>query len=159
MRTSVIEAIKALSINPDTLVAVRLTQYEVVLDKILETFTTLGQRGKNNFWLWEHFRGQKAVYSAGDGNNLDALASLISDAKRVWFLTEEWEGNKGKGNYWGFEGSPASIVNVIRELHHFEYYIVAKDFSWLVCENHHNTLIGVGELMCKRIEGLQQGKK
>ena len=153
------EAIKALGINPDTLVAVRLTQYDAVLGKILETFTTLGQRGKNNSWLWEHFRGQQAVYSTRGRNNLDALESLIADNKRVWFLAEDWEGNKKRGNYWLFEGSPDSIVSVIRELHHLEYYSAAKDFSWLICENHHNNLIGVGELMCNRIDGLQQGKK
>jgi hypothetical protein len=36
----------------------------------------------------------------------------------------------------------------------FEYYIVSKKFEWLLCENHHDILIAVGQPMVEKMERL-----
>nr|WP_180969996.1 DUF6756 family protein [Deinococcus planocerae] len=41
---------------------------------------------------------------------------------------------------------------VLDELFLFEYYIVDKGYGWLLCETHHNMLIGVGQLIVERMQ-------
>jgi hypothetical protein len=48
--------------------------------------------------------------------------------------------------------SPENAVKIIGECFGFEYYLVAKDKSWLLCENHHNRVIGVGTPVVSAIE-------
>jgi hypothetical protein len=51
-----------------------------------------------------------------------------------------------------YDATPAAAQAVIGECYGFEYYLIAKDLSWLLCENHHDTLIGIGEVVRSRIE-------
>jgi hypothetical protein len=42
--------------------------------------------------------------------------------------------------------SRAEIIGfVVGECFAFEYYIIDKEKEWLLCENHYNLLIGIGE--------------
>ncbi len=43
-----------------------------------------------------------------------------------------------------YEGTPEAIQAVIGECYGFEYYLVAKDLSWLICETHHDDMIAIG---------------
>jgi hypothetical protein len=49
------------------------------------------------------------------------------------------------------EGSIEDIRDVIGECYGFEYYIAPKDLSWLLCENHHDVLIAVGDAIRARL--------
>jgi hypothetical protein len=44
-----------------------------------------------------------------------------------------------------YDVKPAIIKDIIGNCFGFEYYIIAKDKSWLLCENHHSRLFGVGD--------------
>ena len=43
-----------------------------------------------------------------------------------------------------FRGSASEFDRILGECHAFEYAIVSEDMSWMVLENHHNVLIGIG---------------
>ena len=40
------------------------------------------------------------------------------------------------------------------KMYGFEYYIVSKKFEWLLGEDHHGVLIGIGQPMAEKIEYL-----
>ena len=50
-----------------------------------------------------------------------------------------------------YDSTPQAAQAVIGECYAFEYYLIAKDLSWLLCENHHDTLIGVGDEVRRRM--------
>jgi hypothetical protein len=50
-----------------------------------------------------------------------------------------------------FDGKPSAAQRVIGECCGFEYYLIAKDLTWLLCENHHDWLIAIGEQVRSRL--------
>lgn len=119
---------------------------------MLETFTTLGPGGKDHLWLWEQFKEPSFALRVHPGHDL--LLRLISPEERVWFITEDWDGAKKDDNFWVFEGEAGAVQAVLEELPLFEYDVVDQNCAWLLCENHHNLLIGVGRPMVDRMKGL-----
>ncbi|THF71098.1 hypothetical protein E7T06_04655 [Deinococcus sp. Arct2-2] len=154
MRTKIAEALRSLDIPESEFFPLRQHQYAPILDHILETFTRFGSHGENQMWLWEGLKGRAEVLQVEHNNGPDYLAQILSAEERVWFIAEDWEGNKKSGNFWIFEGRVAAIISVPNEIHAFEYYLVAKDFSWLICENHHNQMLGIGKPIEERIHKL-----
>ncbi len=143
---------EALHLPPEDLVAVRPTQYRAVLNRILETFTVYGAQGQERLWLWEGFKGEHFALPLDEPGGWHWLSRLVPPDEQVWLLAEDWDGQKLEGNYWLFRGRVGAIGAVLRELFAFEYYIVAKDFQWLLCETHHNMLIGVGTHITERLK-------
>jgi hypothetical protein len=43
-----------------------------------------------------------------------------------------------------YDATPAVVQQIIGECYGFEYYLIAKNLSWLLCENHHDMVIAVG---------------
>jgi len=155
MRAKIAEALRRLDIPETEFSPLRQHQYAPILDRILETFTRFGSQGKNQMWLWEGFKGRTEVLQVEHNNGPNCLARLLAMEDRVWFIAEDWEGDKKSGNFWIFEGQVAAITSVLREIHAFEYYLVAKDFSWLICENHHDQIIGIGKPVDEKIRNLR----
>jgi hypothetical protein len=92
-------------------------------------------------WWWEAFRepGVSVPFPAGDGWR--KLPSIVPNpSESAWFIAEDDQ----LPQYPVFETSAEVAVRVIGECYGFEYYMVAKDFSWLVCETHHNVVYAVG---------------
>lgn len=50
-----------------------------------------------------------------------------------------------------YETTPAVAQAVIGECYAFEYYVVARDLGWLVCENHHDVVIAGGAPVEERL--------
>lgn len=81
-----------------------------------------------------------------DGRSLQHLLQVVPDANLpVWVVT-----------FWGdppevFSSTPAAIAAVFAECHLFEFFVVPKDLSWLVGENHHDYLIAVGQPVASRL--------
>jgi hypothetical protein len=92
-------------------------------------------------WWWEAFRerGVSVPFPAGDGwRKLPSIVPNPSDS--AWFIAED----DHMPQFPVFETSAEVAARVIGECYGFEYYMVAKDFSWLVCETHHNVVCAVG---------------
>jgi hypothetical protein len=68
---------------------------------------------------------------------------VVTDAsERVWFVAEDEQ----LPYFPVHETTPAIAQEVIGECYAFEYYPIAKDLSWLLCENHHDVLMALGDL-------------
>ena len=79
------------------------------------------------------------------------IPSLVPDkAELVWFIAEDDQ----LPFYPVYESNVQSIPQIVGKCYGFEYYIVQKQFDWLLCDNHHDTLIGVGKAVEMRIKAL-----
>ena len=92
-------------------------------------------------WWWEHFPVSTAVAFPG-GDGWRHLTDIAPDAdERVWFLVD--------GSIW--EATVRDIQAVIGECDGFEYYLIQQEHHWLICENHHGVVIGVGKAVEERL--------
>lgn len=133
---------------------VRLTKYQQILHSILNKFTSL-KVSQINKWWWDSFLDQ--IYYFQPENVFNALPMLFDEKDSVWFIIED-ESKKSE-HYWLYEGNIYSIVPVLKELPFGEYYIVSKKLEWILCENHHNILIGCGEPIINRMKILSKTKE
>ena len=155
-RADIEEAVKAANLSANTFKLVNLHEYEPILVSILERFTTLGKKGVNYSWwgsLKEPHASIHVAYPPG------ILQELVPPQERVWFVAEDWQRTKRRGNFWLYEGTVAAIAELLGEMHGFEYYIVSKKFKWLLGEDHHGVLIGVGQSVIERIEYLKSSRE
>jgi hypothetical protein len=95
----------------------------------------------NPSWWWEHFPKSESAHLP-NGAALQRLLEVVPDPdERVWFIAEDFVAPQ----YSVWEATVRDIQATLLECYGFEYYLVQKDFRWLVCENHHEMLIGVGD--------------
>jgi hypothetical protein len=106
--------------------------------------------GNHLSWWWEAFRqSQSAAFD--DGLGYQRMSMLVPDVgERCWFIVE----SRASSSYPAYEASPIEIASILGECFCFEYYIVPKDYSWLVCENHHGVVMGCGEPVESRIKAM-----
>jgi hypothetical protein len=105
--------------------------------------------GDDRRWWWEAFSDEAIGRRVKDGWRL--LTTLVPEPDGlVWFIAEDTD----LPFYPVYETTPAAVERILGECFAFEYYLVAKDLSWLLCENHHDSLIGVGEPIVTRLAQL-----
>ncbi|WP_461535170.1 DUF6756 family protein [Spongorhabdus nitratireducens] len=105
--------------------------------------------GGDRRWWWEAFLQPSESLNSSDPKGFERLPELVPDPKEiVWFVVEDHH----LAYYPIFEASTEAAVQVIGECFAFEYYLVPKDKSWLLCETHHNQIIGVGKQVVAEIE-------
>ena len=130
-------AIKTLGLGPDKIRLLDNQDGEKVLRECLTHFVNSGDRR----WWWEDFNQPSFTFLDLD-KPFEHLTDIIPEPNRkVWLIVEDIY----EPFYPVYEALPEIIGHVIGECFGFEYYIIAKDKKWLLCENHHNRLIGVGE--------------
>ncbi len=109
--------------------------------------------GKNWTWWWEHFRSPAAWAHFRENDGFEELDNLVPSAsERVWFIAEDSLLRHSPV----YEADTATIQRVVGNCRGFEYYIVAKDFGWLLGENHHSALFAVGEPVRSNVEELTE---
>ena len=123
---------------------VRMNDWQWVLNKIAETFLVHGREDLKRVWLWESFKEPYTSYQTE--NAISELRSLLNPIEQYFFIASD-----ESGKYWVMEGTGESIVSLIGNSFCFEYYIVNKSVSWLLCENHHGIMVQLGPNlgMCK----------
>lgn len=132
LRDDITEALKA---APDTdFHFVLLHSFEGILDRIAESFLLEGRQDLRYVWLWERFRHQ--VASSHPPEALAELQSRLQPDERYWFLASDQH-----GKYWVADATGSGILTALREMYCFEYYVVDRRMTWLICENHHGMLI------------------
>ena len=105
---------------------------------LLKTFVKSGDRR----WWWEDFKHESSSIDHFE-HPLIHLENFIPDLdNHVWFMVEDDQ----EDYYPIYDCSPKVIGNILNECFGFEYYIISKDKKWLICENHHSRLIGLGNL-------------
>jgi hypothetical protein len=121
-----------------------------VNQEVLDEFVIGGVRR----WWWETFRDPTASKSFPDGCAFEQLPEFVPDkTEECWFVVEDGDGDC----YPVWEATPADAVRVVGECFAFEYYIVPKHKRWLICENHHDRVIGVGEQIVRAIRQVSTG--
>lgn len=138
------QAAERLGLGPDVLVQLSEKEGDHIYQTALHHF--VGPHDRR--WWWEAFRtpGVSLPFTSGDGwRNLPSIVPCPSD--RVWFIAEDDQ----LPRYPVFDTSADVASQVIGECYGFEYYLVAKDFSWLVCETHHDVVYAIGEAAQKRL--------
>ena len=119
---------------------------------VFDTAETLFVRSRGRQWWWEDFRRQAAwrEFPASDGYRfLHKLLPSIDEP--VWFII----GTDEKDSVVVYEGCVNKVQEILGECYDFEYYLLAKDFSWLVCENHHNVVFAIGDGVERRLHELE----
>lgn len=111
-------------------------------------FTTIHRGPLNYYWWWERFREPQRGVMVPDP--VQTAAELLDPDDCYWFLAEA-ESDKRESTMWLYEMIGRVIPRILRETHPFEYYIVDRKMTWLLCENHHGVLIGVGETIVNRM--------
>ena len=126
------EAIAELQIWPGVFRQLDSRTAQAVFEKAKETFVKDAPR---SWWLSLKYPFVSFDYS--DGCGFDRLLRHIPPGEnRCWFIPE-------------LEGEMPVVFNIdlnfigriLGRCEYFEYYLVGKDFSWLLVENDHNQII------------------
>jgi hypothetical protein len=133
-------ALKTLALESSVL---RVNDECALYKKLLNHFVN----GSDRRWWWESFKLESMTKSFDDGLGFNRLTAIVPDKDEiVWFMVED----DTLPNYPIFECSTLNAVKVIGECFAFEYYLIPKNLQWLLCENHHDTLIGIGNKLSFR---------
>lgn len=112
--------------------------------ELLDTFVDGGDRR----WWWEALKQEQTSIQFDDNKGFERIPLLVPDSREsVWFIAEEAQ----MPFYPIYEATPETITKVLGECYAFEYYIVPKSKEWLLCENHHGYVIGVGNAVKERL--------
>ena len=131
-------AIKSLNIRPELFLKLEKEQNEKLYEILLDKFVKSGNRR----WWWEDFKLSSYTFEE-DPDRIEQLRKILADIKEtVWFMPEDDENDF----YPIYEATPNVIPAILSECFYFEYYIIGKQAKWLICENHHNNLIGIGSI-------------
>ena len=120
-------------------------QSESVINQIEERFVD----GRNWHW-WEHlYQTDFTAFHAEDVAFIWLHQILPEPEANVWFVVEPFGEKKQFSVY---EARAKHIQPVLGESSCFEYYVVEKDLSWLVGENHHGCFFCVGEPITAQLQ-------
>ena len=93
--------------------------------------------GEPRAW-WASLKEKPTVLQYdGDSGYLHLAELAPSSTRDVWFIVDEDE------EKFIFDAPIQVISEVIKECRFFEYYVVPKDFSWMLAENDHGDLLFV----------------
>jgi hypothetical protein len=130
-------AIKSLGLTSEDIIGLDYETGKKIFSECLNHFVKSGDRR----WWWEDFK-QYSFSIDHYEKPFEHLNELIPDLnKKVWLMVEDDQ----EEYYPIYDCNPKIIKDLIGECVGFEYYIIAKDKKWLICENHHSRLIGAGE--------------
>ncbi|MFC7339666.1 DUF6756 family protein [Haloferula chungangensis] len=120
----------------------------VIFDEMLQTFTN----GVDCRWWWERFSSDSFSVTFEDGQSYTRICSIVPDPdQHVYFVVED-----DRADFFPVcLTTPRIAQKVIGDCFGFEYYLVPKDRSWLLCENHHDAMIGIGEKITAQLRKQQ----
>lgn len=137
-------AIKVLHINAQEFRQLPDNEANVLFYELLDAFVN----GKDKQWWWENFSQESESIQVNDNLGFERIGEIVPNKKEiVWFIVEETQ----LPFYPIYEGTPDAIQKIIGECYFFEYYIIPKSKEWLLCENHHNYLIGIGQIIIDKL--------
>ena len=137
-------AIQELSLNESEIHLLSNEDSEPLYFELLNTFVKGGDRR----WWWESFSKPAESVHFTNGKGFEIITEIVPNKKElVWFVAEDDQ----LPTYPIYEATPDAINKIIGECYGFEYYIIPKSKEWLLCENHHNNLIGLGDLIINKL--------
>ncbi|MDH7447590.1 DUF6756 family protein [Aquimarina sp. 2201CG14-23] len=135
VKTEIAQAIKTLKLKQEDICLV--SDVKSLYLELLVHFVKSGDRR----WWWEDFK-QEAFYFKEYEFPFQQIINIIpKNVDTVWLMVEDDE----EKYYPIYNCKPSVIAQLIGECTAFEYYVIDKNKQWLLCENHSDQLIGVGE--------------
>jgi hypothetical protein len=120
-----------------------------VFNEALSYFVVSGKR----CWWWEDFRFPNTSVRFTDSAGFTYIEKIVPNkTEKVWFIVEDDQLPLSPV----YDASPETIQTVIGECYDFEYYLVAKDLSWLICETHHDMVIAIGQEIEEKLTQQQE---
>ena len=137
VKAEIANAVDSLALSEDDITLLDDVAGEKVFKYCLNHFVKSGDRK----WWWEDFK-QPCFFFKEIEKPFEQLDEIIPDLNdKVWLIVED----DSEPFYPVYEVKPGIIKSIIGECFGFEYYIIDKNKKWLLCENHHDTMIGVGD--------------
>ncbi|MFB0497081.1 hypothetical protein ABID99_003318 [Mucilaginibacter sp. OAE612] len=134
------EAIATLKLDKNIISKIDARYNDILYFDLLAHFVN----GKDRRWWWEAFKSSFSFKTFDYPP--DRFSEIIPDlTRKVWLMVEDDQ----EKFYPIYDVDPKYICGILNECFGFEYYIIDKDYKWLLCENHHGRLIGVGEVLKK----------
>lgn len=145
---AVAEAKSGLSITDEEFWQPPTEQSESVIYQIENRFVD----GHHWSWWWEHlYQIDFAAVHVEDTGFLWLNQILPEPTASVWFIVEPCGEKKCFSVY---DARAKHIQSILEASICFEYYIVAKDLTWLFGENHHGCCFCVGEPVTARFQDI-----
>lgn len=145
-------AIKTLNFSDEQIKLLDFDSGKELYYELLDRFVISGDRR----WWWEDFKIEDFDFVDSE-KPFEKLNEIIPDLnKKVWLMVEDDQ----EEYYPIYDCEPSIIGQIIGECFGFEYYVIDKNMDWLICENHHNRLIGLGQrLKDKNIDKIKKSTK
>jgi hypothetical protein len=137
----------ALGLSTDDFEAVGIHAWPSIMQKIERNFVKKESSNTKFNWWWESFKGHQLSIDFENDNVFIYLDQIVDNEEKVWFVACDSDHDPSK--FWLFQGYIKPIQKIIGELPYFEYYLVSKKYEWLICENDHGVLIGLGSIIPK----------
>ncbi|MDX2241287.1 MAG: DUF6756 family protein [Leptolyngbyaceae cyanobacterium bins.302] len=152
LRDEITLSLQELHIPAENFHFVSLHSYQSILEQIVEYFTVSGKKTLTYNWWWDSFNFKEPciTYNPESGYPEELLPHLIPAEELVWFVATD--SGRQRNKFWLCEGTIKAIAQVIANSYSFEYYLASKKFRWLLCVNHHDILIAVGEEMVNKLQ-------
>ncbi|WP_299242909.1 DUF6756 family protein [uncultured Aquimarina sp.] len=135
IKAEIAQAIKTLKLKQEDICLV-----SDVKSLYLELLTHFIKSGDRRWW-WEDFRQEAFYFKTYEFPFKELIHIIPKDVNKVWLMVEDDE----EAYYPIYDCKPSVIAQLIGECSAFEYYVIDKNKQWLLCENHSDQLIGVGE--------------
>ena len=143
LRSDIERVRKEFHISNDDFRELKINEWKKVEDKIGENF--LSKKFPKSNWIWNNLKVESVSINCKN-NPFDKLDLLIKKNEIVYFFVNETVREQTK--YWYYEGKVKNVIKLLEEVLGFdEYYICSKKYDWLLCVNHHDILIGTGDLI------------
>ena len=139
VKTEIENAIQKLGLSQNDIRLLNDPTAEIIFKDCLNHFVRSGDRR----WWWEDFI-EPSFFFEGTDKPYEILKDIIPElSKNVWWIVEDIQ----EPFYPVYEANPKVLGDIIGQCFAFEYYVINKEKVWLLCENHHNRLIGVGKVL------------
>jgi hypothetical protein len=141
VKTEIQNAINKLKLTTSDIQLLDNDTGENVFNECVAYFRKSGDRR----WWWEDFKFStfSVIGLEYPFNHLDKIIPL--NEGKVWLIVED----NYEPFYPVYDCNPKVIEKVIAECFGFEYYVIDKKKEWLLCENHHDRLIAIGDKLNK----------
>jgi hypothetical protein len=113
----------------------------LVVDEIARRFV----EKEEHVWWWQSLKCDWVTLTYGESDGLVVLGKLLSAERVIRLVVTDDEPRP-----WPvFEGEARRMLDILRGLRFFEYFIASEDCRWAVFDTHHNALVATGSILDK----------
>jgi hypothetical protein len=147
VKHEIVNAIQTLNYTKSDLREIPFGEAKPILKSIKDTFTT----DQNARWWWNCFRENISRFSQRFDNSWEQLVKIVPNPEeKVWFVVEEDQPDIFRV----YLGKVNVIQNILGQCFGFEYYLVDCALEWLICVNHHDYIIALGNEVVENLQKL-----